>query len=74
MLVRLGVIGLVADRRLPGSVTDLTPQVTVAGEEWKTTAGLSFSSATAAFQSARIDGGAALATADHDRPISMAGL
>jgi uncharacterized protein DUF6603 len=68
------VLDLLGDRLQPAAVSSLAPQVVVTGAEPWTSIGDAFDSATAAHQAARCWGGVALAAADHDRPVDLAGF
>ena len=74
-VLALGEMAALTDAaRRPPTLSDPTSMVAVDPEEWTTVAGGTFSSATAAHQSARYNDSVALAAVDAAAPVSLAGV
>jgi hypothetical protein len=72
----LGVLAALSDAaRRPAALSDSSPLVSANREAWTVRGtGAAFPSATAAYQYARANGGAALAAVDAASPVSLAGV
>jgi hypothetical protein len=68
-----GVLAMVLDRDQSASVATRDPQVTLTPATWMA-GSAQHGSQTQAFQAAKVTGGAVLAQADFDQPITLAGI